>query len=143
MGKQTKSVVFQLIPDSGDEQDNDWQEECRAFSKRLQRHLDSLDDTCELQSVSHIPVTADGENAKGMAVDIFSQLVVLLGESGITVQMIEIIFNSLNGWLASRKGSSATVLGADGSKYQFNNLSKDELLAIMRETRIENKKMTG
>lgn len=135
MSQQTSSVVLQLLPEDGDDLDNAWQEECQSFKDFLQRDLDTLEEDCELQPETRATESVEGENTRGIALQTFSELAVFLGEAGLAAQASTLIFSSLKNWLSERKGCSCKIVSSDGSTYDFNNLTSEQLMDLMLKTR--------
>ena len=127
MAEPTDLLTLMLIPEDGREHSAAWQTEC----ERLSRVIASA-----LSDVGVRPVPADIESPDGEALrgsfSSFSNLAISGLNAGVATQAIGPIWDTLTDWMKRRSGCRCVIKLADGSEFQFENLTKQEALDLLK-----------
>ena len=133
MNTGAADLHVELFPESGDSLDSDWQEECRRLVARLKGEIPNQE--AELVTDTRTPSGKLGEGTRALDAALFSSFFIFVQQTGMLDGLAGRLCEILNQWLERRKGCRCVIKFPDGSEFTFDNLSKDELLSIMKTHR--------
>jgi hypothetical protein len=128
-------LLIDFIPDQGEVLDDDWQQECKRLKSRLETELESLD--VEVVPMKTQPVAAEGETHRALEMTIFSTLGLLLTGVADLSSAASTIKEILQPWLSKRAGCKAIIRTADGSEFVLNDLTKEEIMELMKKRGVD------
>ena len=122
-------LTLVLIPEDGNEQSDAWQTECQRLSRLLASAVAEMEVT--VRPISKEVELATGERGRGVA-STFSNLAI----SGLSVATVSPaigrVWDTLTDWMKRRSGCSCVIKLGDGSEFHFQNLSKEEVLGLLK-----------
>ena len=129
MDEQSRTIELTLVADAEDADDNQWQEECRQLAKFLRTELSSH---ARVQPAQVSPTTVLGETSRAVDAGTFSTLLFTVFSAEALPSVAARVWDAVNDFLKRRRGSRA-IIRRKGSEYVFENLTKDELLEVMKQ----------
>lgn len=122
-------LTLLLIPEDGNERSDAWQTECERLSRLLSSAVAEID--VAVRPISREVELAPGERGRGYA-STFSNLAI----SGLSVATVSPaigrVWDTLTEWMKRRSGCRCVIKLPDGSEFQFENLSKEEALGLLK-----------
>lgn len=130
MTHENEVTRMELEPMSGDIDDNQWQSECNQLMQQINRELSGLDDRVNPAVLPRTEAEAQGK--KSAELEIFNLLLI---KSGILEAVTKRCWDLIQNFFKRHRGSSGTLVFADGSRITIEGLSTEQALNLIRETR--------
>ena len=126
------TLIF--LPDR-DVRSDAWEAECERLARQLAQSL--LDERCTIRP-ERKEKDADplGQSRSDVSMS-FSSLMISAVNPSVLTSAVGGLWTVLSEWLKRRSGSRCVIRTPDGSEFQFENLTKDEALHLLRQFRIE------